>query len=707
MNNDWWLQLINPDGSASGPLMSLASLGIEDAVYDLNSMAADVFTFTVGGLDFDASALWPYGQLVALYRPDKTTRAFFGRVEPWTREGRPAAQNQMGRLVNPWWYFAHKIYEQQFKLLLDPTHNTFNTYTSPRVVLNILYDAVKGFANVSTGAQITDAVNWAILKGAPVKLGVVDPATMPYSNFQKGITVEDVIKMMFRLEPDFVVDWDYTTTPFPTVHFRKLTSMTPAIIDLTDASIMDLVKIRERPDWQRTYVKINYDQTNTFSGQQYLQLYSEWCSAAGLGYNLNGTTGGAALPADVATTFGGVDLYVDLTGANTTSQTAEMASQPFDITSAAQWIKWRSELAAPDITGVQIVNAPTNGISQMPTTAPLDEYDANGNPVAYDASCVYEIVDGAWADWMIDPNTKLATNSQRVRVSAYAIVTRNKGTGGSTQSEIKFLTHDLTVVNTNTKGIFQNFSSNPPPTAYAEAIPGGLSQSMWNSWQNLAIEGEINDTEVVCGSNGAHLPNGSTGPLTRSMRLNFEAAGAAGNNWAKINAMIQHISGTLATGHSQVQFGAPLHLTGHELIDAVRVTRFRASTIDLNYLFGGALPSSQAIRAPRKTHARHSQGSSPQPQIHVISQNIAPTAGTDPVIVHDGTSGVTTWAPPHGPVAAPVTIDPRRSKGSDGNWHPITLQEQKIAVKGSDGSCKQRTMIIMCSNAYQAPDDPA
>jgi hypothetical protein len=34
-------------------------------------------------------------------------------VEPWTREGNQGEQNHLGRLVNPWWYLANKIYEQR------------------------------------------------------------------------------------------------------------------------------------------------------------------------------------------------------------------------------------------------------------------------------------------------------------------------------------------------------------------------------------------------------------------------------------------------------------------------------------------------------------------------------------------------------------------------------------------------------------------
>ena len=47
---------------------ALAALGIESATYDLNNLAADTLTFTVGGAALDAATLWPYGTLLAVLK---------------------------------------------------------------------------------------------------------------------------------------------------------------------------------------------------------------------------------------------------------------------------------------------------------------------------------------------------------------------------------------------------------------------------------------------------------------------------------------------------------------------------------------------------------------------------------------------------------------------------------------------------------------
>jgi hypothetical protein len=183
-----------------------------------------------------------------------------------------------------------------------------------------------------------------------------------------------------------------------------------------------------------------------------------------------------------------------------------------------------------------------------------------------------------------------------------------------------------------------------------------------------------------------------------------------------VQALVQRISGDIAKGVTKVEFGAPLHLTGNELIDAVRATRYRITTIDLNYLFGGPLGGgSMNVKFGRKTHAHSSLHGIPHKLVAAVSQAVTPAAGVDPVITDDGTTGISTWVPPDGPTTnnngvvtsqPMVTIDPTQAKGSDGNWHAVTLQEQKVCVN-IGGVLKQRTLIALTSAWYQAPSDPA
>jgi hypothetical protein len=167
-------------------------------------------------------------------------------------------------------------------------------------------------------------------------------------------------------------------------------------------------------------------------------------------------------------------------------------------------------------------------------------------------------------------------------------------------------------------------------TQYAEPIPYGLAEVMWTAWQNLAIEGNFQNVEVVIGA---------TQPLSGKNCLNFNTPKQP--QWADVNAAIQRMTWDIGKGITNVQFGAPLRLTGNELIDAIRATRYRITTIDLAYIFGGAIAAGMGItRMSRKHHARNSQNGEANKQIEIIgSQPGGETTGVYIVIdsTWDGT----------------------------------------------------------------------
>jgi hypothetical protein len=676
-SNSWTIQLLNADGSTSGAPATLASYGIESAVCDENNMAADVLTLKAGRRSIDAATLWPYGQLLAMINPSGI-RAFFGRVEPWSREGTPDAQDHIGRVVNPWWYLANKIYQQRYNLpIVNSQDNVtgYTNYTTPRVVLYRLYNGAPidgnpatGFYQATTGQQIQDAISWAISQGAPISLGQMDPIATPPSHFQRGLTCENVVKEAFRLEPDFNVVWDYTTLPFPTMHCLKQQSFTPLTIDLTTPGVREEVKIKERPDWQRSYVQIFYDETNSIAGSDYISLADDFFP--------NPLTPPEGM-SQTEFNFRGVDLFCDLTGGKVgrQQQQAHFASQAFDITAVATWQKWHPHIDPandPTIDSVFIVpsaNYTIPGVTKpdgsaltvvgypASVLAPLDEYDNGGNPVALDGTCIYEIVDGAWADWIAGgfgytgpvygelSNLPPTPNGQRVRATAFAVVFHklpaNAQTGENPKWEVVGLAHDFTATNINTNGISADFTSTTQTnSSTAEGVPDDLAEVMWNAWQVLAIEGEFKNVEAVIGS---------TQPISRKNCLNFNSANQPA--WASVNAIIQKLTWDIGKGTTNVQFGAPLHLTGNALIDAIRWTRSRITTIDLAYIFGGAIAAGSGVtRFARKHHARTSVPGRENKQVEVIGSQPGQTSSGSYMVLDS------TVSPPVGAPASVVSL---------------------------------------------------
>jgi hypothetical protein len=657
-SNSWQVQLLNPNGSNQGAPATLASLGIESAKFNRKNVASHTLAFTVGGKVIDAATLWPYGQLLALLKPDGT-RFFFGRVEPWDRQA-DSVQNHLGIIVNPWWYLENLMYQQRYNLpIFDSADNItgYNLYKTPRVILYKLFNLqVPGaWIDATTGMQIADALNWAITQGAPIQIGKMDPATTPMSFFQKGIQCSQVIQHAYRLEPDFIVVWDYTTLPFPTIHCLKQASLTPLLVDLTVPGMREKINLKERPDWPKSYVAIHYDLKEQFGAQTYIGL-------------ANDVFPNPPVPPPGMTpeefNFHGVDLFCDLSGPKigVQSQQANFASQPFDITSLATWQKWKPDLdpandptldsvfiilpndsttfiaASPDI---KVLNSPFAVVINdyaAPVLQTLDEFDNNGNPIALDATCIYEITDGAWADWI--PNS----NAQRVRVTAFAVkihkLPPNAEAGTNPKWEIVPLSHDFTAVNLNTAGISQDFTQQTSGVqSTSENPPPGLAEQIFNSLKALAVEGSFQNTEAVIGS---------TQPLSEINCLNFKTPNQP--QWATVNAVIQEISGDIANGITNVKFGAPLHLAGRELIDATLAARYRTDNQNLAYVFGGSLNlGAGTTRMSRKHHARHSQQGEANKQVEIIGGQ-----GKSGVITLDSTLAVPD--PAHPPTVPTITI---------------------------------------------------
>lgn len=609
----------------NGVEKSLADWGIDDIEFEWQNMLTRYVTFICAGLAVDANTIFPYGATVEIWQ-DRTSigvdgkRWFYGRVEPWDLVGSGRAEDQHGRLVGIEWYLQNKIYKQNYRLFGGWTVDDKPIYITPpptpRVILNVLQDPpTGGYKWASTGEQIIDALQWAISQGAPIQIGNIAPWARPASDFQKGIKCDEVIHKMWRVESDFVFYVDDSTMPYPTVHCLKgsrtnldptLTEsekdklvLTPVNINLNAGNWLEKVHIKPRPDWQKAYVQIFYDQTTEINNAQYLSLGEDhWPDP---------------LPNDTESLFRGVDLFFDLSGARISKTYEEeyIATSAFNLTDINQWKKWKPELASPTVTNLVILTATSTPVANTNQPAPalscLDT-DAGGNPVALDPTCVNELTDGMYHDWM-------PFNGQKVRATAYIQVTEKSGA-----THIHPYTVEFTAVGVNLAGVLTKYwTSTQNIQAYAEPQPQNLARVMWQAWQALAAEGTITSVEKEL-SNTISIAN----------CLNFTSLTRP--EWANLNCIVQSISGSAKNGVTNVQFGAPLHLTAGQLIDLLRVCRFRFPSVDLNFIFGGQLTGGGGtVHHPRKSHARAAQhGKVGQEQKLVVSASADPASESDP-----------------------------------------------------------------------------
>ena len=647
----------------AGVEKSLADWGLDDLQFSDNDLAPAVVEFTAGGRAVDASDLFAYGSRVIIYQNRTGSGTnwsggacwFDGRVEPWQRSGAPGLEDCIGRVVNAWWYFERIQYKMTFSRATGAS--TLTTYTTNRVVLGVGYSGSgSNWVTLNTGQQIAAAINWAISQGAPVTLGNVAPWAPVVSDFQKCIKVSQVLQKMWQIESDFIVVWDYSTVGTnpavpgtPTIHFLKCSQtnlnpalsagqkaaqvLTPVTINLDTGNWLTKFKIRPRPDWVKSYVFINYDQITSYGSNQYLGIGSDQWPAT--------------LPTDTESKFNGVDLYFDLAGAKiaVTQQTGNITSAAFDITTLAQWQKWKSELLAPTVSSAVIITASTTPAATTNHPAPAiatKEVASDGSTVAYNSANAYELLDGSYADWMADATLMTANgyptiSAQKVKATAWVFITFSNGAKTSKQ-----ITKEFTAISYNTANVATVLNvQTTTVTAYAESQPNGLAKIMYNAWRSLAVEGSFTTLETEIGASQ---------PLTRANCLNFTSAALSAHvgdgsilDWSNVNAPIRRISGSAVKGTTTVEFGAPLHLTANELVDIVRASRVRAISVDLNFLFGGVLATGGGtVKGTRKTHAHSAEHGADEPQVHVVSGPDALDSTRTQVITSDSSTGLIT-----------------------------------------------------------------
>jgi hypothetical protein len=661
----------------AGVEKSLADWGLDDLQFSDNDLAPGVVEFTAAGRAVDAADLFAYGSRVIIYQNRTVTAGVFsggtcwfdGRVEPWDRSGTQGSEDCIGRVVNAWWYFERLQYKMQF--IRTTGIGTTTTYTTNRVVLGVGINGTgTSWVIYNTGDQIAAAVNWAISQGAPVTLGKVAPWAPVVSDFQKCIKVSQVIQKMWQIESDFIVVWDYSTVGTdptspgtPTIHFLKCSQtnlnpalssgvkatlvLTPVTINLDAGNWITKFKIKPRPDWIKSYVFINYDQISTFGSNDYLAIGSDQWPAT--------------LPTDTESKFNGVDLYFDLAGSKQAvqNQSGNLTTAPFDITNLTQWQKWKSELLAPTVASAVILGAsttPASGASHPAPTLVTKEVDSSGATVAYNSANAYELLDGNYADWMADSTLMSSAGfpvitAQKVKATAWVFITFTNGS-----KTFKQITKEFTAISYNTAYAATVLNvQTVTTTAYAEVQPTGLAKIMYNAWRSLAVEGSFTTLESEIGATNAQL--------TRANCLNFTSAALAAHagdgtilDWSAVNAPVRRVSGSAVKGTCTIEFGAPLHLTANALVDLVRASRVRVTSVNLAYLFGGQLNNGGGtVKHVRKTHAHAAEHGADEPQVHVVSAPDTADATRTLVVTNDGTTGLLSVAQQPTAGGAPYT----------------------------------------------------
>jgi hypothetical protein len=226
--------------SCAGTEKLVADWGFTQLKRKLVSQGQDELTFVADGAAVDAvSPFTPFSSIITLWRDrqldssgDWTGGAiwFVGIIIQIPCRGAPDAESNAYKAAGPWWYLDTRVFEKTFNIidhLATPGNLNSAVYVQKsfsHCFLNIgATPAFSQFNMITTGAQIVEALNWALKPftdadaAPPFQIGTVSPALLPPFTEVRDITCAEVVNKMLRWSPDAVTWFDYTTTP-PTFH---------------------------------------------------------------------------------------------------------------------------------------------------------------------------------------------------------------------------------------------------------------------------------------------------------------------------------------------------------------------------------------------------------------------------------------------------------------------------------------------------------
>lgn len=180
-------------------------------------------------------------------------------------------------LSDPWHYLEKITYQQQIRVVTDPTANpdpadedaglqitdfTVATVFSPTVALG--QDQELNF--VDARGMILDVLAYAISKGAPIAIGTIDPAGfMPADSLQDSTCAQVILKSL-RWDPTKNAFWDFSVDP-PELNILSRENRELRSLDIQDL-VFTSIELNPRYDlvlkgvtviWLRRHQRDNFE----------------------------------------------------------------------------------------------------------------------------------------------------------------------------------------------------------------------------------------------------------------------------------------------------------------------------------------------------------------------------------------------------------------------------------------------------------------
>lgn len=405
------------------------------------------------------------------------------------------------------------------------------------------------------------------------------------------------------------------------------------------SNLVQKIECRARRDLQSSFVRIFYEISNTVQGEPRLQLAQDFYPNP--------------LPSGPRPQFSALQFTVNLQGASVNILSADLVCDPITPDDTAWWLRKHPKYKPWDSTDPADANNPVSSFAIDPESVQRAPIFSNPAAPAVDKGYANESRSTAIPTWT-------TFKTQRITVSVNATVTYRNGQ--------KPIVVPLAFQCTSTNARSGNVRTQEV-TQSAEPIPVGLAKDIYDAISVLQYEGEIvlQEEEV----SGQLL----IGDL-------FNLTGSANNEWVTMQAQVQEVVENLDTGQTTIRFGPPKTLGAGELVDLLRVNRFRFIGFPFTGAINGTPGSGGDLDITSDTPEKNSSHNEGPAKTQVVSSTVD---GTGSTITHtsDGSNCSSIWATNADPSAGSVNITLSDCQGSN-----LRIRTIKLCQDGVSGTQK-------------------
>lgn len=311
---------------------TLAEWGISGILRRQLSLAVSSISFDLSA-DIDAEDVFAYGSTVTIFRDD--LQWFVGRVDqtPRTANGRYEGHGYV--LVDAWWYLENLVYQVPWPELANPSDP--GAGTTEKLYSHLVLNLTPLGTIITTKAQITDALQYAIDCEAPFQIGAIDlPDVYPPTSEVMDRMCAEVIHNQLRWTPDAVSYFDHATNP-PTLHIKQRSALARVTKAISECLAL---QIRPRADLQVPAVVIKYRRTNLVNGLAYYEQALD-----------------VAPPGVTGREFRSIVSTIDLEGAQLNFSSAEIVCEAISKDDPNWWKGQHKPLGEESVEGLTVTGA--------------------------------------------------------------------------------------------------------------------------------------------------------------------------------------------------------------------------------------------------------------------------------------------------------------------------------------------------------------